>query len=87
LWHNVIMGATATVMVDATGRMVIPAKVRQEMGIEGSEELVMALDNGVLTLVSKRAARQAARQAVKKLVQPGVSLSEELLVERRQDAD
>ena len=81
------MGATATVMVDATGRMVIPAKVRQEMGIEGSEELGMALDNGVLTLVSKRAARNAARQAVKKLVQPGVSLSEELLVERRQDAD
>ena len=81
------MGATATVMVDATGRIVIPAKVRQEMGIEGSEELGMALDNGVLTLVSKRAARNAARQAVKKLVQPGVSLSEELLVERRQDAD
>ena len=58
------MGATATVMVDNTGRVVIPAKVRQEMGIEGSEELVMGLENGVLTLVSKRAARLAARQSV-----------------------
>ena len=81
------MGATATVMVDATGRVVIPAKMRQEMGIEGSEELVMALEDGVLTLVSKRAARQAARAAVKKLVAPGVSLSEQLLVERRLDGD
>lgn len=81
------MGATATVMVDATGRVVIPAKVRQEMGIDGSEELVMGLENGVLTLVSKRAARLAARLAVKNLVPAGVSLSEELLVERRQDAD
>ena len=81
------MSATATVMVDATGRMVIPARIRQDMGIEGSEELVMALENGILTLVSKRAARQAARQAVKRLVAPGVSLSEQLMVERRQDGD
>lgn len=81
------MGATATVMVDNTGRVVIPAKVRQEMGIEGSEELVMGLENGVLTLVSKRAARLAARQSVKRLVSPGVSMCEELLRERRQDAD
>ena len=81
------MGATATVMVDQTGRIVIPAKVRQEMGIEGSEELVMGLENGVLTLVSKRAARLAARQAVKRLVTPGISMCEELLRERRQDAD
>ena len=81
------MGATATVMVDNTGRIVIPAKVRQEMGIEGSEELVMGLENGVLTLVSKRAARLAARLAVKRLVPPGVSMSEDLMRERRQDAD
>ena len=81
------MGATATVMVDSTGRIVIPAKVRQEMGIEGSEELVMGLENGVLTLVSKRSARLAARLAVKRLVPAGVSMSEELLRERRQDAD
>ena len=81
------MGATATVMVDNTGRVVIPAKIRQEMGIEGSEELVMGLENGVLTLVSKRAARLAARQSVKRLVSPGVSMCEELLRERRQDAD
>ena len=57
------------------------------MGIEGSEELVMGLENGVLTLVSKKAARLAARQAVKRLIPPGVSLSEELMVERRQDGD
>ena len=81
------MSATATVMVDATGRMVIPSRVRQEMGILGTEELVMGVDNGVLTLVSKKAARLAARNAVKGLVKPGVSLSEELLAERRQDGD
>ena len=47
----------------------------------------MGLENGVLTLVSKRAARLAARQSVKRLVSPGVSMCEELLRERRQDAD
>ena len=81
------MGATGTVMVDTAGRVVIPSKVRQEMGIESGSELVMALANGVLTLVSKKSARQAARLAVKKLVPAGVSLSEQLMVERRQDAD
>ncbi|MBY0504178.1 MAG: AbrB/MazE/SpoVT family DNA-binding domain-containing protein [Bryobacteraceae bacterium] len=81
------MSATGTVMVDTAGRVVIPAKVRQEMGIESGAELVMALENGVLTLVSKKSARLAARQAVQRLVPAGVSLSEQLLEDRRQDGD
>ena len=81
------MSATGTAMVDTAGRVVIPSKMRQEMGIESGSELVIALENGVLTLVSKKSARQAARAAVRKLVPAGVSLSEQLLVERRQDGD
>lgn len=74
-------------MVDTAGRIVIPVRMRQEMGIESGSELVMALENGVLTLVSKKSARQGARAAVKRLVPAGVSLSEQLMADRRQDAD
>ena len=78
--------ATATVMVDTSGRMVIPSKVRQELGIEGGGELVVMMENGRMQLYSKAAGRKAARQAVKELVPQGESLADELLADRRLEA-
>ena len=34
-------------MVDTSGRMVIPSKVRQELGIEGGGELMVTMENGL----------------------------------------
>ena len=67
--------------------MVIPSKLRQELGIEGGGELVVAMENGRMQLYSKAAGRQAARQAVRKLVPAGTSLAAELSAERRIEAE
>ena len=80
------MATVATVMVDTSGRMVIPSKVRQELGIESGGELVVTMENGRMQLFSKVSGRQAARQAVRKLVPTGASLADELSAERRNDA-
>ena len=63
--------------------MVIPSRVRQELGIEGGGELVVTMENGRMQLYSKAAGRKAARQAVKELVPNGVSLADELLADRK----
>ena len=73
-------------MVDTSGRMVIPSRVRQELGIEGGGELVVTMENGRMQLYSKAAGRKAARQAVKELVPNGVSLADELLADRKIEA-
>ena len=87
LWHTSVMASVATVMVDTSGRMVIPSKVRQELGIESGGELVVTMENGRMQLYSKAAGRQAARQAVRKLVPGGTSLAAELSAERRIEAE
>jgi len=66
--------------------MVIPSKVRQELGIEGGGELIVTMENGRMLLFSKEASRKAARQAVRKLVPAGTSLSEELMADRAEEA-
>ena len=80
------MATVATVMVDTSGRMVIPSKVRQELGIEGGGELVVTIENGRILLYSKEAGRKAARQAVRQLITDGGSMAEELSRERSIEA-
>lgn len=80
------MNALATVMVDVYGRMVIPSKLRQVLGIESGGELMATVENGRLQLYSKTAGRQAARQAVRQLIPTGESLADELSVDRENEA-
>ena len=73
-------------MIDSSGRLVIPSKIRTELGIEGGGELMMTLVDGHLNLYSKASARKQARQAVRELVTDGNSLSDELSAEREAEA-
>lgn len=80
------MGATGTVMVDTSGRMVIPSKMRQTLGIEGGGELVVSIENGCLQLFPKAVGRNAARQAVRELLPSGDSLADDLSLDRENEA-
>ena len=80
------MSTADTVMVDSSGRMVIPSKIRQTLGIEGGGELMVTMENGRLQLYSKAVGRQAAREAVRQLVPAGCSLAGELSADRENEA-
>ncbi|MDO8839979.1 MAG: AbrB/MazE/SpoVT family DNA-binding domain-containing protein [Parvibaculum sp.] len=74
------------VEVGAGGRVVIPASVREAMGIKEGDRLVARFADGELKLMSKQLALQRAQEVVRKLVPAGVSLVDELIADRRREA-
>jgi AbrB family looped-hinge helix DNA binding protein len=79
-------GLRTTLRVANGGRIVIPAEVRHHLGLEIGDELVMTVENDQATLMNAKAARRRARQRVRRYIDPQVSLSAELLAERKKEA-
>lgn len=75
-----------SVTVGPDGRIVIPAQCRRALDIEAGDELRLRVENGELRLLSRRAAIKRAQSIVRRYVPEGVSLSDELIAERREEA-
>ena len=72
--------------VSAGGRVVIPAGFRKALGIKPGDEVWVEMEEGALKLMTTEAARKWAQDSVCRLVPPGVSLADELIRERREEA-
>ena len=68
------------------GRLVIPAALREAMGIADGDVLDMRVVDGELRIATMRERLRRAQERVKALVPPGVSLADELSAERREAA-
>ena len=68
------------------GRLVIPARYRKALGLEPGDEVVLALEDGEVRLMTPRRMVQRAQALVRRYVPKGRRLSEELLRERREEA-
>ena len=79
------MRAGLVVRVGPQGRIVIPAAVREELGLGVGDELSTRVEDGQLVLERRE---DVARRLRKRFasVAPGRSLSEELIAERREEA-
>ncbi len=75
-----------TLRVADGGRIVIPAEVRERLGLDVGVDLVMTVEDDHATIMNAKAARRRARQRVRQYVDKGVSLSKELMAERRKEA-
>ncbi len=73
------------VRVGPQGRVVIPAAVRQALGMEVGEELIMRVEDGRMVFGCREDVVRRLRWLFAG-VAPGRSLSEELIAERREDA-
>ena len=76
----------STLRVDSAGRLVIPAEIRDAMQIGADGVLHATLENGELRLITPRKALDRAKAIVRKYVQPGVSVVDELIADRRAEA-
>ena len=68
------------------GRLVIPAAMREALGMGESEVIDLLLEDGELRIVTLRETIRRVQERARRYVEPGVSLADELSAERREAA-
>jgi bifunctional DNA-binding transcriptional regulator/antitoxin component of YhaV-PrlF toxin-antitoxin module len=76
-----------TLNVDNQGRVMLPAWWRRKEGVGPSTELCVAVtEEGALVVETREQGLRRARALLRKYVPEGVSLSDELIADRRAEA-
>lgn len=76
---------TVTVRIDPQGRVVIPAPLRQAMGVGPGDTLIARFEDHRVVLETREAVVARIREMVRH-IPPTVSLVDDLLAERRAEA-
>lgn len=80
MWHTIHMDAT--IVMGRQGRIVIPAEIREQLGLAPGDQLHLRLADRRLVIERPQDAIAELRELAS-AVPPGRSLVEELLAERR----
>jgi bifunctional DNA-binding transcriptional regulator/antitoxin component of YhaV-PrlF toxin-antitoxin module len=78
---------TTKVRITEGGRVVIPAEFRHSLGLEVGQDATLQLVDDTLVLMNPRHAIRRAQALVGKRVPRNVSLVEQLIAERRAEAE
>ena len=79
---------TYTTRLEKSGRILIPAAVRRHLGLsEGSQVLVKVEKSGALQVTTRSQALAKVRQEIRKYIPAGRDLAEELVRDRRAEAE
>ena len=78
--------ATVRVKLEANGRVLLPAEVRRLLGVSPGDMLLLDVDSNGIHLWTQAMAVRALQEAVAAKVPTGVSLVNELLQMRREEA-
>lgn len=82
---------TAQYEIQATlgpaGRVLIPAKYRKAMGIKPGDPLLLTLKNHKLEIMTQKMKRNRAKQIAATFGGPDRMMSDELIAERRLEAE
>ena len=77
---------TVRTKITEGGRIIIPAKLRQALGIEIGENVTLSVKDNSLQITRQKEALRRIQALVRKHVPEGVSLVDELIRERREEA-
>jgi AbrB family looped-hinge helix DNA binding protein len=72
--------------VNESGRVLIPASFRRTLGINIGDELVLRIQDDELRITPLKQRLERAQRLVQKHVKPGISLADELIIQRREAA-
>ena len=85
--HTVAVGTKpVSVRMGNQGRIVVPAELRQALGIVSGAKLVARVEDGRLILETKESITAGLQKLFRDAVPKGVSLAGELIAERRVEA-
>ena len=83
---NVTSQQYVTSRINDNGRIVIPAAIRRNMGLNPGDVVVMSLEDGVLRIESQLAKIRRIQAEFKPFANPASLASDELIAERREEA-
>ena len=72
--------------LDRAGRIMIPHRFRNSLGLSEGSELIVRLEDGELRLSTPLQALKQAQRALSLLKKPGESVVDDLLADRKQEA-
>ncbi|MBS0644200.1 MAG: AbrB/MazE/SpoVT family DNA-binding domain-containing protein [Proteobacteria bacterium] len=75
------------IVMAANGRLVIPANVRSELGMQNGARFLVHVEGGQIRLEPIQAAVARAQAIIRRYVPSGVSLVEDLSEDRRREAE
>lgn len=79
---------TYTTRLEKSGRILIPAAVRRQLGLsEGSQVLLKVEESGTLQVTSRSQALAKVREEIRKYIPAGRDLAEELIRDRRAEVE
>ena len=79
-------GEGRTVM-DESGRIEIPDSIRRSWNVSAGDELLLRLEDDGLHVFTRDAGLRHARDIMRRYTTPGTSMADELIAERRRDAE
>ena len=83
---SAVNSAPVFTKINESGRVVIPAALRQQMGIKAGDSVLMEVEDGVLRMESHRARIRRFQREIAQFAKPGILASDELIAERREEA-
>lgn len=72
--------------INANGRIVIPAPIREALGIHAGDELVLYVEDGALRVEPQRDRISRVQASLNRLIPPQRKLSHELIADRHEEA-
>lgn len=69
------------------GRVVVPAEIRKALGLKDGDTVLWEMIDGEARLTTKLQRMRKAQELVRQYVPEGVSLVDELIAERRAEAE
>jgi AbrB family looped-hinge helix DNA binding protein len=77
---------TETVVLGESGRIVLPAAIRRELGLKTGDRLTLTSDEGEIRILSRRMALASIRAEIIKQRGSLTGILDEFLAERREEA-
>lgn len=76
----------ARARLNENGRVVIPAAIRQKLGLSAGDTVLFSVEGDAVRIESQRARIRRVQESLRQFIPPERRLSDELIADRREEA-